>query len=50
MHRINTTGMTNKQRRNLMPKKQPQPKPFKPTIPKVGQIKPLAVTKTIRRP
>lgn len=41
MPRINTTGMTNQQRRNLMPKKPPKPKPFKPTVPEIVQaIKP----------
>lgn len=36
MPRINTTGMTNQQRRNLMPKKPPKPKPFKLTIGQIG--------------
>ena len=40
MPRINTTGMTNQQRRNLMPKKPPKPKPAAPTVRKVAEIVP----------
>lgn len=43
MPRINTTGMTNQQRRNLMPKKPPKPKPFGPTIGKVGDVGAITV-------
>lgn len=43
MSRINTTGMTNQQRRNLMPKKPPKPKAFGPTIGKVGDVRAFTV-------
>ncbi|TWT34337.1 hypothetical protein [Blastopirellula retiformator] len=46
MPRINTTGMTNQQRRNLMLKKPPTP--FRPTIPKVSQIVPNMTVNRIK--
>jgi hypothetical protein len=36
MPRINTTPMTNQERRKLYPKPAPKPQPFKPNITKVG--------------
>jgi len=37
MPRINTTPMTNQQRRKLYPQKPQMPKPFKPTIANVAK-------------